>query len=68
MHKDISQELTVSTCLLKSDGSCVSDFTETPLPSHEATCVPLYLTLPLPAGDSAAENPHLEKVFLETSI
>lgn len=65
MHKDISQELTVSTCLLKSDRSCVSDFTETPLPSHEATCVPL----PLAAGDSAAENTHLEKsVFGDVSL
>lgn len=60
MHKDISGVLTVSTCLLNRDRSCVSDFTETP-PPDGATCVLLYLTSPLPASDSAADNPHLEK-------
>lgn len=60
MHKDISGVLTVSTCLLNRDRNSVSDFTETP-PPHRATCVLLYLTSPLPACDSAADNPHLEK-------
>lgn len=60
MHKDISGVLTVSTCLLNRDRNSVSDFTETP-PPHGATCVLLYLASPLPASDSAADNPHLEK-------
>lgn len=59
MHKDISGVLTVSTCLLNHDRNSVSDFTETP--PHRATCVLLYLVSPLPASDSAADNPHLEK-------
>lgn len=59
MHKDISGVLTVSTCLLNHDRNSVSDFTETP--PHRATCVPLYLMSPLPASDSTADNPHLEK-------
>lgn len=66
MHKDISQELTVSTCLLKSDRNCVSDFTETPPPLPWSHMCPS-LTLPLAAGDSAAEKPHLEKSVLEMS-
>lgn len=67
MHKDISGVLTVSTCLLNRDRNSVSDFTETPLPfpsappPHQATCVLLYLTSPLPACDSAADSPHSEK-------
>lgn len=60
MHKDISGVLTVSTCLLNRDRNSVSDFTETP-PPHGATCVLLYLESPLPASDSTADNPHLEK-------
>lgn len=68
MHKDISGVLIVSTCLLNRDRNSVSDFTETP-PPHRATCVLLYLTSPLPACDSAADNPHLEKknMFSEMS-
>lgn len=61
MHKDISGVLTVSTCLLNRDRDSVSDFTETPPPPPRATCVLLYLTSPLPASDSTADNPHLEK-------
>lgn len=70
MHKDISGVLTVSTCLLNRDRNSVSDFTETPPPPHRATCVLLYLASPLPASDSTADNPHLEKkknVFSEMS-
>lgn len=63
MHKDISGVLTVSTCLLNHDRNSVSDFTETPLPPppYGATRVLLYLMSPLPACDSTADNPHLEK-------
>lgn len=73
MHKDISGVLTVSTCLLNRERNSVSDFTETPPPQPNpthpypphpplgATCVLLYLASPLPASDSAADNPHLEE-------
>lgn len=61
MHKDISGVLTVSTCLLNRERNSVSDFTETPPPPRRATCVLLYLASPLPASDSTADNPRLEK-------